>query len=63
MDLAKRVQQLPSYLIHYIRTFLPPHPPRKKYRDNGVRKQLTMLLRSSKLTPMALYQIEDIEGV
>jgi hypothetical protein len=53
--LTKRIQALPSELIHLIRTFLPPHPPRPKYRDNGLEKELEKLERSPKLTAMALY--------
>ena len=59
LDLAMRIHALPSELIHYIRTFLPPLPPRPKPRDNGMKKQLEALKRSPKLTAMALYHLED----
>jgi len=58
-DLGQRIRALPSELIHIIRTFLPPHPPRPKPRDNGLNKQLETLRRSPKLTAMALYDLED----
>ena len=57
MDLDQRIRALPSELIHIIRTFLPPHPPRPKPRDNGLNKQLETLRRSPKLTAMALYDL------
>jgi hypothetical protein len=60
-DLTRAVQNLPSELIHLIRTFLPPHPPRPKPRDNGVAKQLEAIKRSPKLTAMALYDLDDFE--
>jgi hypothetical protein len=56
--LTQRIQALPSELIHVIRTFLPPHPPRPKPRDNGVQKQLDALSRSPKMTAMGLYKTE-----
>jgi hypothetical protein len=56
--LTQRIQALPSELIHLIRTFLPPHPPRPKPRDNGVQKQLEALSRSPKMTAMGLYKTE-----
>jgi hypothetical protein len=58
-DLGQRIRALPSELIHIIRTFLPPYPPRPKIRDNGLNKQLETLKRSPKLTAMALYDLED----
>jgi hypothetical protein len=60
-DLTRAVQNLPSELIHLIRTFLPPHPPRPKPRDNGVSKQLEAIKRSPKLTAMALYDMDDYD--
>ena len=56
--LTRRIQALPSELIHVIRTFLPPHPPRPKPRDNGVQKQLDLLEKSPKMTAMGLYKTE-----
>jgi len=60
-DLTRAVQSLPSELIHLIRTFLPPHPPRPKPPDNGISKQLEAIKRSPKLTAMALYDLDDFE--
>jgi hypothetical protein len=60
-DLTRAIQNLPSELIHVIRTFLPPHPPRPKPRDNGLLKQLEAIKRSPKLTAMALYDLDDFE--
>lgn len=61
LDLDQRIRALPSELIHLIRTFLPPHPPRPKPRDNGLNKQLEALKRSPKLTAMAFYDIEELD--
>jgi len=61
MDLDQRIRALPSVLIHHIRTFLPPLPPRPKPRDNGLNKQLETLKRSPKLTAMALYDLDGYE--
>jgi hypothetical protein len=58
-DLGQRIRALPSELIHIIRTFLPPYPPRPKPRDNGMSKQLEAVKRSPKLTAMALYNLDD----
>lgn len=61
MDLDQRIRALPSVLIHHIRTFLPPLPPRPKPRDNGLNKQLEALKRSPKLTAMAFYDLGDLD--
>jgi len=61
-DLGQRIRALPSELIHIIRTFLPPYPPRPKPRDNGLNKQLDALKRSPKLTAMACYDLEESYG-
>lgn len=57
-SLTRQLHSLPSELIHHIRSFLPPLPPRPKYRDNGLDKQLEAIQRSPKLTAMALYESE-----
>lgn len=59
MDLDQRLRKLPSVLIHHIRSFLPPLPPKPKPRDNGTAKQLQAIKRSPKLTAMALYDLDD----
>jgi hypothetical protein len=58
-ELVRNVQSLPNQLFHVIKAFLPPLPPRPKPRDNGMKKQLEALKRYSKLTTMALYDLED----
>jgi len=59
LDLDQRIRALPSELIHIIKTFLPPLPPRPKPRDNGLNKQLETLRRSPKLTAMAFYDLDE----
>ena len=61
MDLDQRIRALPSELIHIIKTFLPPAPPRSKPRDNGLNKQLEALKRSQKLTAMAFYDLDEYD--
>ena len=61
LDLDQRIRALPSELIHIIKTFLPPLPPRSKPRDNGLNKQLEVIKRSPKLTAMAFYDLEELD--
>jgi hypothetical protein len=62
-ELVHRIQtQLPNQLYHIIKSFLPPLPPRPKYRDNGLEKELERLERSPKLTAMAFYDKTEKGG-
>jgi hypothetical protein len=59
MDLDQRLRRLPSTVIHHIRSFLPPLPPKPKPYDNGTAKHLNAIKRSPKLTAMAFYDLDD----
>jgi hypothetical protein len=58
--LERAYERLPEDVFAYMLRFIPPkRPPPPPKHPNGVQRQVQALARSPKLTPMALYGLQD----